>query len=177
MKREINSRSTKLLRLMKIISWIVFFGLLIKAGSILVSYLISTINPNAAKNLYEGLDLSAYLNAGFINYTCIVMYRVIIIGLQAYIALLLTKLLSRVNFLQPFSSYVVLMMQIMSYTILGIGVFVIIYNIHVGILDKIFKIAPSYISGEFLFLAGIVYIFAQMFRRGVEIQRENELTV
>jgi hypothetical protein len=70
-----------------------------------------------------------------------------------------------------------MMMQIMTYTILGIWVFAMIYNIHVGILEKVYGIAASYISGDFLFLAGVVFIFAQMFKRGVEIQHENELTV
>jgi hypothetical protein len=32
-------------------------------------------------------------------------------------------------------------------------------------------------TGEFLFLAGIVFVIAQIFKRGIEIQTENELTV
>jgi hypothetical protein len=162
---------------MKILSWIVFIGLLIKAGSVFVSYMISLKNPEAAKDLYEGLDLSAYMNASIVNYTFVVAYKVILYGLQAHIAYLFTKLLSRLNISKPFNSYVVMMMQIMTYTILGIWVFAMIYNIHVGILEKVYGIAASYISGDFLFLAGVVFIFAQMFKRGVEIQHENELTV
>ncbi|GAB3176802.1 hypothetical protein GCM10027291_39530 [Telluribacter humicola] len=33
------------------------------------------------------------------------------------------------------------------------------------------------INGAYLLAAGIVYIIAQVFRRGVELQQENELTI
>jgi hypothetical protein len=177
MKTQVKIKNETLLRLLNILSWIMFIGLLIKAGSIFLSYIISTLNPEAAKNLYKGLNLSAYLDAGFVNYTFIVAYKVILYILQAYVAFLLTKLLSRLNLARPFSSYVVMMMQIMTYTILGIWVFAMLFNGHVAILEKVYGIVPTYISGEFLFLAGIVYIFAQIFKRGAELQSENELTV
>jgi hypothetical protein len=35
----------------------------------------------------------------------------------------------------------------------------------------------NYVSGEFIFVAGLVFIISQVFKRGVEIQSENELTV
>lgn len=176
MKTNFN-KTGRLLRLMNILSWIVFIGYLIKAGTVVISYLVSTQNPEAARDLYDGLDLSAYMNASFVNYTFVVAYKVILYGLQAYIAFLITKLLSRLNLSKPFNSYGVLLMQIMTYTILGIWVVAMIYNIHVAILEKVYGVAASYISGDFLFLAGIVFIFAQIFKRGVEMQYENDLTV
>jgi hypothetical protein len=177
MKTQVKIKNETLIRLLIILSWIMFIGLLIKAGSIFLSYIISTINPEAAKSLHKGMNLSAYLDASFVNYTFIVGYKVILYVLQAYVAFLLTKLLSRLNLARPFSSPVVLTMQIMTYTILGIWVFAMLHNGHVAILEKVYGIVPNYISGEFLFLAGIVYIFAQIFKRGADLQSENELTV
>jgi len=38
--------------------------------------------------------------------------------------------------------------------------------------------APESIeAGEILFMAGLVFVIAQIFKRGVEMQAENELTV
>jgi hypothetical protein len=177
MKIQIKTRTEAILRIMNVLSWVAFIGLLVKAGSIVFSFLVSISNPEAAKNLQKGLNLYAYLDASLVNYTFIVAYKVIIYGLQAYVAFLLTKLLSRLNIAKPFSSYVVLNMQIMTYTILGIWVFATIYNLHVSALEKIYGIVPTYIPGEFLFLAGIVYIFTLMFKRGAELQSEHELTI
>lgn len=32
-------------------------------------------------------------------------------------------------------------------------------------------------SAEFVFMAGVVFVMSQIFKKGVEIQTENELTV
>ncbi|MBN2635649.1 MAG: DUF2975 domain-containing protein [Prolixibacteraceae bacterium] len=35
----------------------------------------------------------------------------------------------------------------------------------------------SWNTGPFLFMAGLVFVISQIFKRGVEIQSENDLTV
>lgn len=32
-------------------------------------------------------------------------------------------------------------------------------------------------AGSFIFLAGIIYVIAQIFKRGIELQNENDLTI
>ena len=64
----------RILKIMKFFSWFAFIGLLIKSGTILVTYLLSISNAEAAKNMYEGLNLYEYLNYSFLNYTIIVFY-------------------------------------------------------------------------------------------------------
>lgn len=171
------SKTENLLLLMHIMAWVVFIGLLIVAGSILVSFFVSISNAQAAKNLYRGMDLYAYRQHSLIQYTFIVSYKIALYLTQAYIAFLMTQLLSRLNISRPFSPEVVKLMQKISYSILGIWLVAMFYNIHVGILEKTDGLAATYISGDFIFLAGIVYVFAQMIKRGVEIQSENELTI
>jgi hypothetical protein len=96
---------------------------------------------------------------------------------QAYIAFLMTRLLSKLNISKPFNADVVKLMQKISYAILCVWLITLIYDIHVAILEKMHGLVATYISGDFIFLAGIVYVFAQMFKRGIEFQSENELTV
>ncbi len=171
------SKTEKLLPVMNVLAWIVFIGLLIVAGSILTSYIVSIGNPQAAKNLYNGLDLSAYREQSFMNYTFVAGYKIILLVIQAYIAFLMTRLLSRLNISKPFNSDVVKLTQRISYSILCIWLIAIMHNTHVAILQKTYSIVPSYVSTDAIFLAGIVYVLAQMFKRGAEIQSENELTV
>lgn len=38
-------------------------------------------------------------------------------------------------------------------------------------------IPENWISGEFIFLAGVIFIIAQIFKKGIELQSENELTI
>jgi Protein of unknown function (DUF2975) len=96
---------------------------------------------------------------------------------QAYITFLMTSLLSKLNISRPFNVHVVKLMQKISYSILCVWIVAMVYNIHIGILEKRYGIVATYISGDSIFLAGIEYVLVQMFKRGLEIQSENELTV
>ena len=53
-------KTKKLLKIMHVLAWLVFLGLLIRVGTIIITYLISINNGGASKNLFEGLDLSTY---------------------------------------------------------------------------------------------------------------------
>ena len=174
---KMKSRTEFLLRLMNVLAWIVFIGMVVIAGSITISYFVSISNPEAAKDLYKGMNLYAYRKQDFANYTLLVGYKIILNILQAYIAFLMTRLLSSINLAKPFNSDVVKLMQKISYSILCVWVVAVIHNVHVAILEKSYGLATAYISSDSIFLAGIVYILAQLFKRGAEIQSENELTV
>jgi hypothetical protein len=70
------------------------------------------------------------------------------------------------------------LMEKISIYIFGTWVMVMLHNAHLGwLLKKIPGLEAHYISGEFIFLAGVVFVFSQIFKKGVEIQTENELTV
>ena len=170
-------KTKTLLKVMNVLAWIAFIGSMMVAGSITISYLVSIGNPQAAKYLYKDLDLSAYRRQNFTNYTFVVCYKVILYITQAYIAFLMTKLLSTINISRPFSAGAVQLMQKISYAILCFWLVTVVNNTHILILEKTYGLVGTYISGDSIFLAGVVYILAQLFKRGVEIQSENELTV
>lgn len=172
-----NSNTGKLLKLLRLLAWLAFIGLLIKAGAIMMSFGASFSNAEAAQDLYKGMDLSRYESYSFFQYTIIVMYFVLLYVMQAYIALFGAKLLSAINIEKPFSKTVADLLHKISYTILGVGMLAIVHNIHVVILEKTMNISADVIAGEFIFLAGLVYVLAQLFKKGAEMQAENELTV
>lgn len=162
---------------MHILSWIVFAGLLIKAGTILVGYFLSIDNELASKNLFGGLDLSAYREHSFVQYTFIVGYKIALFINEAYIALLITKLLSGLDIKNPFNSKVQELMQKISYSIFYLWVIAIVHNAHIQYLGKRYEFPMELFSSDFIFLAGVIFIFAQIMKRGIEIQSENELTI
>ena len=171
------SKTEKLLNLMRIFSWIVFIGLLIKAGSFVISYAVSIGNPEAAKDLYQGLDLYAYRMHNFSHYTLLVGSKIAFYIAQAYVAYLMINLLGKLNILKPFTIDVVKLMQKISYAIVGIWFIVIVHNAQIKMLENSDELVSTYISSDFIFISALVYIFAQMFKRGIEIQSENELTI
>jgi|SRR6516164_7331632 hypothetical protein len=167
-----------LLAVMNVFSWIAFIGLCIKAGSILISYGVSLKHPIASKDLYMGFDLSGIRDYDFIHYTGSVLLMSAIIILEAYAAYLVTRALSKIKMASPFTLEVSNRLVRISYVILIIWVAAILYNGHsVYLSKKIPGFQENLFSTDFIFLAGMVFVFAQIFRKGVEIQSENELTV
>jgi hypothetical protein len=173
-----SSKTEAILTTMNVLAWITFFGLLIKAGVILVSYSVSVANPEGAKNLYMGLNLSNIREYDFWHYTGVVSLLVAVLLFEAYTAYLVTKVLSKIKMTNPFTLEVVSIMEKISYCIFATWVVVMFYNAQIGWLAKKLQgLQVDYISGEFIFLAGVVFVFSQIFKKGVEIQSENELTV
>ena len=170
-------KTEKILKIVHILSWIVFIGLCIKTGAILISYIVSIGDPEAASNLYAGLDLSEYYNFSFRQYTFIVSYKVGLFVTEAYIAFLVTKLLSDLNLEKPFNIVVQKLMQNISYSIFNLWILAILHNAHVRFIAKRHDFSMDLFSSDFIFLAGVIFIFAQIVKRGIEIQSENDLTI
>ena len=90
-------KTKNILKIMQIFAWIALIGLSIQAGGIIITYFISLGNTGAAKDLYQGLNLLAYKQNSIIQYTLVVTNRILQFCLQAYIAFLVTRLLSNLN--------------------------------------------------------------------------------
>ena len=172
------TKTQHILQAMQILSWIAFIGLLIEVGAILFSYIVSLINPEATGKLYKLTDLSHLRELSFTYYTISVSFILALAAMKAYIAYLLIKVLTKVNLADPFQMKVALLLEKISHILLGAFVVSLLNSLNV---DQTFKDTgvqlEEWPTGEFIFIAGIVYIFSQIFKRGVEIQSEHDLTV
>ncbi len=172
-------KTESIFKIMKFLTWLVFIGLCIKAGAIIISFLISLfITEEGAKNLYMGLTLFDIYQTSIWHYTIFVALLICLTVLEAYIAYVVIKIFLKFNLENPFSSNVTLLILKISHIALITGLVSLVANGYskwlVGIgIEVNFKWGTT----EFLFLSGIIYIIAQIFRRGVEIQSENELTI
>ena len=172
------TKTEKILDVLNVLTWIVFIGLLIQTGAILISYGISLFNPEAAGNLYTGMDLSSLRESGILKYTCAVSLKIAILCLKAYSAYLVIKILTKINMSNPFNSEIAGLIEKVSYVILDILIITIIANEYSNWLsDNDLVLRGTREAGEFLFLAGVIFVFAQIFKKGVELQSENELTI
>lgn len=172
------SRTKNILIVMNVIAWVVFIGLMVKAGAILFSYIITIGKPEGAKNVYDGLNLYSLRQFSFWHYTQKVLLMVAFAVLEAYTAYLVLKVFSKIKLANPFTIEVAKLIEGISYFILGIWVTALVHNLYTKWLSKkVPALEENLIPLDFLLLAGVVFIFSQIFKRGVEIQSENELTV
>ena len=171
------------LDVMHVLCWIIFIGLCIKTGAILFSVYVSLfVNTIAAKNLYLGLDLSDLKTFGREHYIRVVLLITILSALKAYLFYLVIKIFKRINFVQPFSVDMAALITKISSVTLYIGILALALSLYSEWLTKkgimLYTLSPyTGGGGEFLFFAGIIFIISLVFKRGIEIQSENELTV
>ena len=179
--------STKqILKILNVLSWIIFIGVCIEAaGSIFSAFYTLVINPVNAATFWEGNDLSGlykYDPGHFFAETLLISIASL---LKACIFYLSIKILDekKLNLSQPFSSEVRLFIIKVSCLSVGIGLFTGWGAKYTGWLVRQGIKMPDTQhlrlggSDVWLFMGVILFFIAQIFKRGIEIQTENELTV
>jgi hypothetical protein len=178
--------STKLmLRLLYVIAWIIFIGVCIQAGSFIVNAVFAVANPGAVKYLWQEVDLSGLFNYDHGYFFVVTVIMSIVAVLKACLFYLIIKILhdKKLNMDQPFSKEAGRFIFNLSYVALLIGLFSLWGAKYAEWLVKHGAQMPAIeylrIGGAdvWLFMSVILFVIAQVFKRGIEIQTENELTV
>jgi len=178
MKQKEKTRTESVLKVMPVLAWLVCMGFVAVAGAVLISFAVSWVHSEAAKNLYMGLDLYGLrqYNAGL--YVVAVAFQVALPLMKAWVAYLLVRTLSTFKLQNPFTPETVKYLEKISYFLFATWVVAMLSNIYTSLLKSATgTLYGNWISGEFIFMVALVFVLAQVFKRGVEIQSENELTV
>lgn len=168
-----------ILKVVNVLFWIAFIGLCIKTGAILISFFVSYfVNAEGAKNLYLGLNLFELYSYDKLHYMYTVSLLLFSTGLKAYIAYLVVKFFMKFKLSKPFGSEQTDMFLQISYVSLGAGILAIIAEGYCKwLLKKGIEIPIDWSGNEILFFAGVIYLLALVFKKGTELQVENDLTV
>lgn len=178
-----NTKNQFVFSAVQVLFWVVFIGLSIKVGAVMISFVVSLfVNPEGAKNIYLGLNLSELLNYGRWYYISMMTLIIAVMLIKAHMASLVIKLLSKLNLQQPFDSTISKIISRISEIALIAGIIAIITNGYAKWIMKKLEDVPDlsqYLEGggEFFFLAAIIYVIALIYKKGVALQSENELTV
>lgn len=172
------TRTEQILSAMYILAWVAFIGYAIEAGAILVSFYASCVDPLAAKNLYNNLDFYKLREFSMFYYVGSVSFLVALPVMKSIVWLLVIKTMQKINLSTPFTNEVVRLLEQISYVLFSIWLVGMVANGYTSWLYKrTGQLFGSYITGEFIFMAGLIFIISQIFKRGMEIQSENDLTV
>ena len=183
---EIKITTKQILKVLHILSWIIFIGLCINAGGILFNaFFALVLNPIAAEKLWQEVDLSSLFDYDKGYFITVTLLMSIVAIMKAILFYLIVKILhdKKLNLTQPFNNEMKRFIFNMSYLALGIGLFS-----YWGVNYTKWVVAkgvtmPDVQSLRFggadvwLFMGIVLFVIAQIFKRGVEIQSENELTI
>lgn len=170
------------LMLITVVIWSIFIGLCIQAGALLFTFIYSLFKPIVSQNLFEGLNLSALRDQNFWYYVCVISMVLFIAGQKAYLFFLMIRIFLKINLVHPFSWEVSKLITSISYLAFQIGVAILLSSGWFKWLEKrgydLDKVTGMVSGGfEFLLLAALLIAIGIVYKRGVEIQSENELTV
>ena len=165
-----------------IVAWLIFVGLSTEAGGLLVNFFFSLYNPEFVGNLYQKLDLTEMYNASKMAYFGMYSFILIISILKACLFYIVIHLMHKMDLSKPFNDFVAKQISQISYFTLSIGVLSYVARqsaknlIHHGfVTDNLDQFWAD--SQAFIIMGAVIYIIATIFKKGVEIQNENDLTV
>lgn len=165
-----------------IVAWIIFIALAVEAGGLLVNFFFSLYKPEFIQNLYQKLDLTDMFTESKLAFFGIYSFIIIISILKACLFYTLITLMHKMNLLKPFDNFVAKQISQISYYTLAIGILSYFARQIEGNLTH-YGFIPQNLnqfwadSDAFILMGAVIYIIATIFKKGVEIQNENDLTV
>jgi hypothetical protein len=150
-------------------------------GSQLLTLISSFINPEWAKRTYEvDLNLFSIREHSIGYYVCAMCLAIAVNALKAIIWFVVFELLSKLKLQTPFSMVVEKKLERIAYLLLAVWIISnIFWKTYINYLSKDTGIQLPVVNNgdEYLFMSCMIYIISQIFKRGIEIQEENDLTV
>lgn len=165
-----------------IVAWVIFVGLCIEAGGLIVNFIFSLCKPEFVQNLYQKLDLSKMYESSKWAFFSMYSFILVIAILKAVLFYVVIILLSKIDLSKPFNSFVSRQISQISYYTLSIGLLSYIARLsannlaHRGIVtDNLNQFWAD--SQAFILMAAVIYVIATIFKKGIDLQNENDLTV
>lgn len=165
-----------------VVAWLIFVGLCIEAGGLLVNFFFSLYKPEFVQNLYQKLDLTEMYKASRLAFFGIYSFILIISILKACLFYIVIRLMHKMDLSKPFNSFVAGQISQISYYTLSIGLLSYIARqltknlMHHGFVT--YNLNQFWADSQaFILMGAVIYIIATIFKKGVYIQNENELTV
>ena len=167
---------------LKIVSWLIFVGLCIESGGLIVNFVFSLYKPEMVDKLYQKLDLSEMYARSEWAFYCMYSLILSISILKSVLFYVVIVLVTKIDLAKPFNSFVAKQISQISYFTLSIGLLSYIARQSSGNLKKqgfeIDILNQFWADSQaFILMAAVIYIIATIFSKGVEIQNENDLTV
>ncbi len=183
---EIKITTQHLLTVLTVITWIIFIGVCIEAGGFLFNMVYTlAINPKGAEFFWNHLNFLSLYQFGKSHFITEMALINIVAVLRAIMFFVIVKFLynKKLDLYKPFNMEMRRFILIIGYISLGISFFSTWGTNYTDWLVSKGVTMPSIhqlrIAGAdvWIFMSVILFVIAQIFKRGIEIQSENELTV
>jgi len=168
------------------ISWVIFVGVCIEAGGFICNaFFTLVLNPVGARHFWQEVNLTGLYQYDHVHFLIETSLMSMAALLRAWLFYLIIKILhnKKLDMAQPFNPEVERFILSISYISLLIGLVSWIGATYTFWLVKQGVAIPDLqhlrLAGAdvWLFMGVTLFVIGQIFKRGVEIQTENDLTI
>lgn len=174
------------LKALNILSWLTFLALCVQAGGFLFNTIyVLAINEIGAHNFWNEIDLSSLLKHSKSDFITLTALMIIVATLKAILFYLIVKVFhdKKLNAKRPFNTGLERYLKKSAYACFTIAIFstqgvkrcdwLISEQVPIPSIQHLgFGGADTW-----LLMCLILFVFAQLFKRGIELQTENDLTI
>jgi hypothetical protein len=166
-------KTENVLSVLRVLAWILLAGYAINFASQLFRFGWKLFNP---LELNEVVSSEADVLWAYVR---VMSFVLILSGMFVYLWYLITNLLSGINLSNPFTPEMVKKLEGVAYLLFNIWlVSMISHQVTKSItLSTDTSLDVVQVSTEWLLIAGIVYIISQVYKHGVALQQEQDLTI
>jgi hypothetical protein len=181
-----NKTNDYLLKGLYAISWIIFIGLCIDAGGVLTNTVYAIFfNASIASSFWNHIDLYNLFNTNQSSFITLTTLMSIVGVLKVVLFYIIIKIFhdKKLDFNNPFNETLGKYIVNIAYCAIGIGLFSMwgsdIAEWLIGKGEKLPTISKLKLGGAdvWFFMGFIILIFAKIFKKGIEIQSDNDLTI
>lgn len=165
-----------------IVAWVIFVGLCIEAGGLIVNFFFNMYKPEFVQNLYQKLDLTETYKDNRAAFFGIYSFILTISILKASLFYIVIRLMHKMDLSKPFNTFIAGQISQISYYTLSIGLLSYIarqltknlahHGFAAGDLNQFWADSQA-----FILMGAVIYIIATIFKKAAAIQAENDLTV
>ena len=165
-----------------IVAWIIFVGLCIESGALIVNFIYSMFKPEIISKLYQKLDLSEMHQKSEFSFYSMYSLILAISVLKAVMFYAVVILVTKMDLSKPFNDFVSKKILQISYFTFSIGFLSYIakeitrnlskHGFNISDLDQFWGDSQA-----FILMGAVIYMIAVIFKKGIELQNENDLTV
>jgi hypothetical protein len=182
---EIKIGTRQIMKVLNVLSWIIFIGLCAEAGGIIFNTVYALYKPVVAKYFWNGADLSALYahdKGHFLTQTVLIIIAAV---MKALIFYLIVKLFynKQLNMARPFDPVLTRLVNHIGWLCLATGLFSF-WGMRYAAWIKGQAVAMPEIeqlriggADVWIFMAVVLFVIGHVFKKGTELQTENDLTV
>ncbi len=180
------AKNSWMYHILHILAWVIFVGLCIEAAGLIVNVIMREMaSETTVKKLWMLIDLSSIYATDKNIYFQVVTAIIVVAVLKAILFYKIVELFStrKLDLLQPFNMMVAKFLKDLAVFSIAIGTICIVGAKFSQTAMERGVVLPSneilrFVGGDVWIFMGIILLVVEIiFKRGIDIQKENDLTI